>query len=139
MFGLVFVLVIGLFMVGVICFWCEILLGVLCLVEIVEVLYNVLMLKYFDGGYGKGCNEVDDVFMLLCCCFYYFIFYGFMFCFVVMVVVMGYYYVVGWEVFYLFFSLLVMFGMLGGIGLFIGLVGLLWFNLWWLLLYGDVC
>lgn len=50
---------------------------------------------------------------------------------------MGYHYVAGWEAPYPFFSLPVMLGTLGGIGLLIGPAGLLWLNLRRSPLHGD--
>lgn len=130
MFGLVFGFVVLVFGVGVMCFWCDVLMGMVSLFVVVEVVKYVFVLIYFDGGYGDGCNELDDVFMCVWCWFYYFMFYGFMLCFVVMFVVIFYYYVLDLYVLYVFLSLFVLFGIVGGIGLLIGFVGFLWFNLW---------
>lgn len=113
MFGSVFVLAIGLLMAGVIRFW------------------------RLDGGHGKGCNEADDAFTLLRRRFHHLTFYGFMLCFAATLVATGYHYVADWEAPYPFFSLPVMLGTLGGIGLLIGPAGLLWLNLWRSPLHGD--
>ncbi|EKB6473722.1 tricarballylate utilization protein TcuB [Salmonella enterica subsp. enterica serovar Infantis] len=138
MFGSVFVLAIGLLMAGVIRFWREISPGVPRSAEIAEASHNALTLKYLDGGHGKGCNEADDAFTLLRRRFHHFTFYGFMLCFAATVVATGYHYVAGWEAPYPFFSLPVMLGTLGGIGLLIGPAGLLWLNLRRSPLHGDV-
>ncbi|SUH38740.1 citrate utilization protein B [Salmonella enterica subsp. enterica] len=61
-----------------------------------------------------------------------------MLCFAATVVATGYHYVTGWEAPYPFFSLPVMLGTLGGIGLLIGPAGLLWLNLRRSPLHGDV-
>lgn len=137
MFGSVFVLAIGLLMAGVIRFWREISPGVPRSAEIAEASHNALTLKYLDGGHGKGCNEADDAFTLLRRRFHHFTFYGFMLCFAATVVATGYHYVAGWEAPYPFFSLPVMLGTLGGIGLLIGPAGLLWLNLRRSPLHGD--
>ncbi|EBV3510115.1 tricarballylate utilization protein TcuB, partial [Salmonella enterica subsp. enterica serovar Typhimurium] len=102
-----------------------------------EASHNALTLKYLDGGHGKGCNEADDAFTLLRRRFHHFTFYGFMLCFAATVVATGYHYVAGWEAPYPFFSLPVMLGTLGGIGLLIGPAGLLWLNLRRSPLHGD--
>lgn len=137
MFGSVFVLAIGLLMAGVIRFWREISPGVPRSAEIAEASHNALTLKYLDGGHGKGCNEADDAFTLLRRRFHHFTFYGFMLCFAATVVATGYHYIAGWEAPYPFFSLPVMLGTLGGIGLLIGPAGLLWLNLRRSPLHGD--
>lgn len=129
MFGSVFMLAIGLLMAGVIRFWREISPVGPRPAEIAEASHNALTLKYLDGGHGKGCNEADDAFTLMRRRFHHFTFYGFMLCFAATVVATGYHYFAGWEAPYPFFSVPVMLGTLGGIGLIVGPAGLLWLNL----------
>lgn len=137
MFGSVFMLAIGLLMVGVIRFWHEISPVGPRPAEIAEASHNAMTLKYLDGGHGKGCNEADDAFTLMRRRFHHFTFYGFMLCFAATVVATGYHYFAGWEAPYPFFSLPVMLGTLGGIGLIVGPAGLLWLNLKRSPLHGD--
>ena len=137
MFGSVFMLAIGLLMAGVIRFWREISHVGPRPAEIAEASHNALTLKYLDGGHGKGCNEADDAFTLMRRRFHHFTFYGFMLCFAATVVATGYHYFAGWEAPYPFFSVPVMLGTLGGIGLIVGPAGLLWLNLKRSPLHGD--
>ena len=104
---------------------------------IAEASHNALTLKYLDGGHGKGCNEADDAFTLMRRRFHHFTFYGFMLCFAATVVATGYHYFAGIEAPYPFFSVPVMLGTLGGIGLVVGPAGLLWLNLKRSPLHGD--
>lgn len=94
-----------------------------------EATHDVLRLKYLDGGHGEGCNESSDAYTLLRRRFHHFTFYGFMLCFAATSVATLYHYVMGWQAPYPIFSLPVMLGTLGGIGLLIGPAGLLWLNL----------
>ncbi|KZF83186.1 tricarballylate utilization protein B, partial [Salmonella enterica subsp. enterica serovar Tennessee] len=98
-------------------------------VESAEASHNALALKYLDGGHGKGCSEADEAFTLRRRRFRLLTCSGFMLCFAATIVATGYHYVAGWEAPYPFFSLPVMLGTLGGIGLLIGPAGLLWLNL----------
>lgn len=137
MFGSVFVLAFGLLMTGVIRFWREISPGQPHAVDIAKASQDALTLKYLDGGHGKGCNEADDAFTLLRRRFHHFTFYGFMLCFAATVVATGYHYFAGQEAPYPFFSVPVLLGTLGGIGLLVGPAGLLWLNLRRSPLHGD--
>lgn len=96
-----------------------------------------MTLKYLDGGHGKGCNEADDAFTLMRRRFHHFTFYGFMLCFAATVVATGYHYFADREAPYPFFSVPVLLGTLGGIGLLVGPAGLLWLNLRRSPLHGD--
>ncbi len=137
MFGSVFVIALGLLMAGVIRFWREISPGAPESIDVARASHDALTLKYLDGGHGKGCNEADDAFTLMRRRFHHFTFYGFMLCFAATVVATGYHYVAGWEAPYPFFSLPVILGTLGGVGLIIGPAGLLWLNMRRSPLHGD--
>ena len=102
-----------------------------------EAIHDVLTLKYLDGGHGEGCNDEDDRFTLRRRRFHHFTFYGFMLCFAATCVGTIYHFVFGWDAPYDYFSLPVILGTLGGIGLIIGPVGLLWLNLHRAPLHGD--
>jgi len=95
----------------------------------VEATRNALALTYLDGGHGDGCNEADDAFTLARRRFHHFTFYGFLLCFASTCVATVYHYAFGWKAPYAFTSLPVVLGTLGGIGLVIGPIGLLWLNL----------
>jgi citrate/tricarballylate utilization protein len=95
----------------------------------VEVVTDVLRLKYLDGGHGEGCNNADDRFTLWRRRFHHFTFYGFMLCFAATSVATLYHYLLDLHAPYPLTSLPVILGTSGGIGLVIGPVGLLWLNL----------
>jgi citrate/tricarballylate utilization protein len=104
---------------------------------VAEATHDALRLKYLDGGHGKGCNEENDRFTLLRRKFHHFTFYGFMLCFASTATATLYHYLLGMQAPYPFFSLPVLLGTIGGIGLLIGPAGLLWLNLRRHPLHGD--
>jgi citrate/tricarballylate utilization protein len=129
MFGLVFgfaVLALG---IGVTRFWRAVRPGAVLPGAAPEAMRNALTLKYLDGGHGEGCNDEDDRFTLRRRRFHHLTFYGFMLCFAATCVATFYHYVLGLQAPYPIFSLPVMLGTLGGIGLLAGPAGLLWLNL----------
>jgi citrate/tricarballylate utilization protein len=93
-----------------------------------EATRNVLVLKYLDGGHGEGCNDVDDRFTLWRRRFHQVTFYGFMLCFASTSVATLYHYALGQPAPYALTSLPVVLGTLGGVGLLIGPIGLLWMS-----------
>jgi len=128
MFGAVFLFAIVALGIGVARFW-----KVTASVEesgavpagaVGEATADVLTLKYLDGGHGEGCNESDSRFTLWRRRFHHLTFYGFMLCFAATVVGTFYHYLLSWPAPYPFFSLPVILGTLGGIGLLIGPAGL---------------
>jgi citrate/tricarballylate utilization protein len=94
-----------------------------------EAASDVLKLKYLDGGHGQGCNNEDDAWTLRRKRFHHATFYGFMLCFASTSVGTIYHYYFKWQAPYALNSLPVLLGTVGGIGLLIGPVGLLWLNL----------
>jgi citrate/tricarballylate utilization protein len=86
---------------------------------------DVLELKYLGGG-GEGCTYPDEKPSHLRRWFHHFTFYGFMLCFAATCVAAVYHYVIGREAPYPFWSLPVLLGTIGGMGLLIGPAGLLW-------------
>ncbi len=137
MFGVVFgfaVLALG---IGVRRFWKEITPGQATQEAMSEAAQHALKLKYLDGGHGEGCNDEDDRFTLRRRRFHHLTFYGFMLCFAATSVATIYHYVFGWQAPYGYFSLPVILGTVGGIGLLIGPAGLLWLNLNRSPLHGD--
>ncbi len=87
--------------------------------------WDAAALKYLDGG-GDGCTYPDakPSFARRNC--HHLTFYGFLLCFAATVVATIYHYGFGWKAPYAFFSLPVILGTLGGVGLLAGPVGLLW-------------
>lgn len=130
MFGAVFGFAILALGVGVTRFWRDVSNGKPSAPAVTEAAANVLTLRYLDGGHGEGCNEKDDRFTLARRRFHHFTFYGFMSCFAATSVATLYHYLLDLHAPYPVFSLPVMLGIIGGIGLLVGPAGLLWLNLW---------
>ena len=94
-----------------------------------EAVGDVLSLKYLGGGHGQGCNNADDAFTLWRRRFHHFTFYGFALCLAATGVATLYHYLLARHAPYAMDSLPVLLGTIGGIGLLVGPVGLLWLNL----------
>ncbi|HEV8553498.1 MAG TPA: tricarballylate utilization 4Fe-4S protein TcuB [Casimicrobiaceae bacterium] len=86
---------------------------------------DALQLSYLGGG-GEGCTYPDEKPSDLRRWFHHFTFYGFMLCFAATCVATVYHYVFGWKAPYPLWSLPVLLGTFGGMGLLIGPAGLLW-------------
>jgi citrate/tricarballylate utilization protein len=82
-------------------------------------------LRYLDGG-GDGCTYPDAKPSFARRNFHHLTFYGFMLCFAATSVATIYHYVFSWKAPYPFFSLPVILGTVGGVGLLAGPAGLLW-------------
>ena len=82
-------------------------------------------LRYLDGG-GDGCTYPDEKPSFARRRFHHFTFYGFMLCFAATTVGTIYHYVFGIRAPYPFWSLPVILGTVGGLGLIVGPLGLLW-------------
>jgi citrate/tricarballylate utilization protein len=82
-------------------------------------------LRYLDGG-GEGCTYPNEKPSFARRRFHHFTFYGFMLCFAATAVATIYHYVFGIRAPYPFWSLPVILGTLGGIGLAVGPIGLMW-------------
>lgn len=93
-----------------------------------EATRDALALTYLDGGHGDGCNEADDRFTLARKRFHHATFYGFLLCVASTSVATVYHYAFGRQAPYPLASLPVVLGTLGGIGLVVGPLGLLWLN-----------
>lgn len=132
LFGSVFLVAFVLLGLGIRKFWnqtSEVVLGGVEQPDILQAAKNVLTLKYLDGGHGKGCNEEDDRYTLIRRRFHHFTMYGFLLCFLATCVATGYHYFLNLHAPYPVFSLPVILGTLGGLGLVIGPVGLFYLNL----------
>ena len=115
--------------IGIVQFWRGISAGAISASAAAEASHDALTLKYLGGGHGEGCNNEDDAFSLWRKRFHHFTFYGFMLCLASTSVATIYHYFLGWHAPYALSSLPVILGTLGGIGLLIGPVGLLYLNL----------
>jgi citrate/tricarballylate utilization protein len=85
---------------------------------------EVLRLEYLDGG-GWGCTYPTDESSSLRRWFHHFTFYGFMLCFAATSLGAVYHYGFGWHAPHGYFSLPVILGTIGGLGLLVGPIGLL--------------
>lgn len=132
MFGAVFGFSSLAIALGVIHFWRKIAPGETQVQASVPALVQTgkaaLTLKYLDGGHGQGCNNKDDAYTLARRRFHHLTFYGFMLCFAATSVATLYHYFMGWVAPYPIFSVPVVLGILGGIGMLIGPIGLLYLN-----------
>jgi citrate/tricarballylate utilization protein len=90
-----------------------------------QAAWDTLRLRYLDGG-GDGCAYPDDLPSHARRWFHHMTFYGFFCCFVATSLGVIYTYIFGWQAPYPFLSLPVLSGTLGGVGLLVGPVGLLW-------------
>jgi len=86
---------------------------------------DALTLKYLDGG-GDGCTYPGEKPSFARRNFHHLTFYGFMLCFAATSVATLYHYAFGWKAPYGFWSLPVLLGTAGGVGLLIGPAGLIW-------------
>ena len=86
---------------------------------------DALTLKYLDGG-GDGCTYPQAKPSFSRRNFHHATFYGFLLCFAATCVATVYHYAFGWKAPYAFWSVPVILGTSGGVGLLIGPAGLLW-------------
>jgi citrate/tricarballylate utilization protein len=84
---------------------------------------EALSLKYLSSG-GAGCTYPDEHHSQARRWFHHFTFYGFALCFAATSVAAIYHYAMGWRAPYGYFSLPVVLGSAGGLGLLIGPAGL---------------
>lgn len=96
---------------------------------VAEAVGDVARLRYLGGGHGEGCNEDDDAFTLWRRRFHQLTMYGFLLCFAATCTATLYHYIWSLHAPYAFTSAPVVLGSLGGIGLIVGPIGLLWLNL----------
>jgi citrate/tricarballylate utilization protein len=128
-FGSVFAYSILALAVGLTRFWCDITPGKASAMAVAEATHDAMTLKYLGGGHGEGCNNEDDAFSLWRKHFHHFTFYGFILCFFATSVATVYHYFLGLHAPYALNSLPVILGALGGVGLVVGSIGLLYLNL----------
>ncbi|HEY2630181.1 MAG TPA: tricarballylate utilization 4Fe-4S protein TcuB [Usitatibacter sp.] len=92
--------------------------------SLAEATRDAAALRYLDGG-GEGCNETAAEPAAGRRAFHHLAFYGFMLCFASTAVATIYHYVFGIRAPYPMWSLPVILGTLGGIGLLVGPLGLM--------------
>jgi citrate/tricarballylate utilization protein len=127
-FGIVGMLVFIAFIAGLIRFWRdagETLGSFLNLRALGVAVSDTLRLRYLDGG-GVGCAYPEEVPSQARRWFHHLTFYGFLLCFAATTVAAIYHNLLGWEAPYPLFSIPVVLGSVGGVGLLIGPLGLLW-------------
>lgn len=90
-----------------------------------QALNDVFRLTYLHGD-GEGCTYPQERRSLVRWWFHHLTFYGFLLCFVATSVAAIYHYAFGWLAPYGYFSLPVVLGTLGGVGLLAGPAGLFW-------------
>lgn len=90
-----------------------------------EALRDIAGLTYLHAG-GAGCPYPNDVNGHARKWFHHLTFYGFMLCFAATSLATVYHYGFGWQAPYDYFSVPVILGTVGGLGLVIGPIGLLW-------------
>jgi citrate/tricarballylate utilization protein len=88
-----------------------------------QALGDTFPLRYLGGG-GGGCTSEDDAPSSARKLYHHFTFYGFLLCFAATSVATIYHYAFGWHAPYALWSLPVLLGIAGGIGLLIGPAGL---------------
>jgi citrate/tricarballylate utilization protein len=106
-------------------FWRESGEGPADLSALKQAINDALRLTYLHGN-GHGCTYPQEHRSLARWWFHHFTFYGFLLCFASTSVAAIYHYAFGWRAPYGYFSLPVMLGTLGGIGLLAGPAGLFW-------------
>jgi len=102
-----------------------------------DATHDMLTLKNLGGGHQQGCNEADDALSIWRKRFHHMTFYGFLLCFAATSAATLFHYFLGWEAPYSYTSLPVILGTVGGLGLIVGPIGLLYLNLNRHPLHGD--
>ncbi len=127
-FGAVSAFVLLAFAVGLARFWADIgeaPPGISAAAPAAGAVADAATLKYLDGG-GEGCTYPGDEPSFARRRFHHLTFYGFVLCFAATATATLYHYALGWKAPYPFWSLPVLLGTAGGIGLLAGPAGLAW-------------
>jgi len=94
-------------------------------VPIVRALRDAATLRYLGGG-GDGCNDADETFSTTRRKFHHALAYGFGLCFAATATGTIYDHMFGWHAPYALLSVPVVLGTIGGAGMVVGAIGLLW-------------
>ena len=124
-FGAVSVFVLGALLAGFAAFWRESGQAGANLSAVANAMKDALKLTYLHGA-GQGCTYPREHRSLARWWFHHLTFYGFLLCFAATSVAAVYHYAFGWRAPYGYFSLPVVLGTLGGVGLLVGPSGLFW-------------
>lgn len=93
-----------------------------------KAIHDVLILKYLDGG-GDGCNYPNEKFSMIRRWFHHAVFYGFLLCLASTTLAFFYDHGLNLPAPYSPFSLPVLLGTVGGLGIVFGTGGMLWLKL----------
>ncbi|HEX3061998.1 MAG TPA: tricarballylate utilization 4Fe-4S protein TcuB [Usitatibacter sp.] len=129
LFGAVFALALVAIVAGVASFWADGGEGLAGAKPMGEATWDAASLRYLDGG-GAGCTAPDARRAGMRRAFHQFAFLGFMLCFAATCVATIYHYVFAIRAPYPFWSLPVLLGTIGGLGMAAGSAGLLWLRRW---------
>ncbi len=95
---------------------------------LLQALRDAATLRYLGGG-GHGCNDRNEGFSTQRRWFHHLMAYGFLLCFASTSVATLYHHVLGWQAPYEVWSMPVLLGTAGGLGLVAGTAGLFWLKL----------
>ena len=95
---------------------------------LLQALHDAATLRYLGGG-GGGCNDRDESFSNARRRWHHLMAYGFLLCFASTSTATVYDHFLGWPAPYPFWSLPVLLGTVGGLGLVAGTAGLFWMKL----------
>lgn len=127
-FGLAFAFALASLVISALSFWVgtgEAPLGWASPPALGNATWDAAGLRYLDGG-GDGCTYPGEKPSFARRTYHHFTFYGFMLCFAATSVATIYHYVFGIRAPYPVWSLPVLLGIAGGVGLLVGPAGLLW-------------